>query len=169
MLIIYLLVKLEQYLCKEYLRTLYPYEYLLVLPIYLLPLNLISCLLLEILFVLSWMDHRILSISDRLIVLFYCVICIQYLYHPIHIDYSSIFICLFLALFSKYTKGMGLGDIYILFGLSFILNLTDFLTVLRYSFIIALIINVIKKTKEPFAFIPYIYLSLILFLSGNLY
>lgn len=169
MVIIYTLVKLEQYLCKEYdFHTIFMYEYLLILPIYLLPLNTISFILLCILFVLSWMDRRLQAISDRLIVLYFCIISVHFYLNPIEVNYISILICLFLAVFAKYTNGIGMGDIYILFGLTFILNIYDFLFILRYSFIIALITELLKKTKESFAFIPYIYITLILFLSVNL-
>lgn len=170
MILIYTLIKIEQYLNKNYyLRTLFMYEYLLIIPIYLLPLNTISYLLMSILFVLAWMDYRIQSISDRLIILFYLSILIHYINQPIQISYFNLFICYVLLLIARYTKGLGLGDVYILFGLSLILNNHDFISVLRNSFIIALIVESIKKTKYNFAFIPYIYYSLILFLSVNLY
>ena len=170
MVIIYALLKLEQYLCKKYtLRTLFIYEYLLIIPIYLLPLNTISFVLLCILFVLTWMDRRLQSISDRLIILYFGIISIHYFTHPIQLNYLAMFICLFLVIFAKFTNGIGMGDIYILFGLTFIVNIDDFLFILRYSFIIALIVELLKKTKDSFAFVPYIYYSLILFLSVNLY
>jgi len=169
MILIYALIKLEQYLNKNYLRTIFMYEYLLIIPIYLLPLNPISFVLMCILFVLTWMDYRIQSISDRLIILFYLCILIHYINQPIHISYFNLFICFVLLIISLKTNGFGLGDVYILFGLSLILNNQNFLIILRNSFIIALIIESIKKTKVHFAFIPYIYYSLILFLSVNLY
>lgn len=170
MIIIYTLIKLEQYLCKAYtLRTLFMYEYLLIIPIYLLPLNTASVMLMSILFVLTWMDYRIQSISDRLILLFYFSVLVHYINHPIKISMLNLLICFVLLIISLFTNGLGLGDVYILFGLSLILNNQDFLFVLRNSFIIALIIESIKKTKVNFAYIPYIYYSLILFLSVNLY
>ncbi len=170
MILIYALIKLEQYLNKNYyLRTLFIYEYVLIIPIYFLSLNIISFTLICILFVLSWMDYRIQSISDRLIILFYLCILIHYINQPIHISYFNLFICFILLIISLKTNGFGLGDVYILFGLSLILNNQNFLIILRNSFIIALIIESIKKTKVHFAFIPYIYYSLILFLSVNLY
>lgn len=170
MIIIYTLIKLEQFLCKNYyLKTIYSIEYYLILPIYLLPLNRISYLLLCVLFVLSWMDRRLQSISDRLIVIYFCVISIHYFQNPIQLNYLSMFICLLLMIFAKLTNGIGMGDIYILFGLTFILNSYDFMFILRYSFFIALVIELIKKTKKSFAFVPYIYYSLILFLSVSLY
>ena len=169
MIIIYTLIKLEQTLCQKLtLRTLYTYEYLFILPIFGLNLNTISYVLLSVLFVLSWMDRRIQSISNHLIILFFIVVYIHYVLAPHKLEYISMFICLFLLCVSKYTQGFGLGDVYILFGLSFLLNLMDFIYVLRLSFILALIIESIKKTKEPFAFIPYIYTALILFLTLNL-
>lgn len=169
MILIYSLIKLEQNLNKHYLRPLYMYEYLLIIPIYLLPLNPISFVLMCILFVLTWMDFRIQSISDRLILLFYLSVIFHYINQPIHISLINLMICFVLLNISLFTKGLGLGDVYILFGLSLLLNNEDFLFVLRNSFIIALIIESIKKTKNNFAFIPYIYYSLILFLSVNLY
>lgn len=170
MLIIYMLIKLEQTLCTEYtLRTLFMYEYLFIIPIYLLPLNTISFILICILFVLTWMDYRIQSISDRLILLFYLCVLVHYILHPIQISIINLLICFVLLSISMFTKGLGLGDVYIIFGLSLLLNNQDFLFVLRNSFIIALIVESIKKTKVNFAYIPYIYYSLILFLSVNLY
>lgn len=169
MILIYTLIKLEQYLNKNYLRPLFMYEYLLIIPLYLLPLNPISFVLMCILFVLTWMDFRIQSISDRLILLFYLSVIFHYINQPIHISLINLMICFVLLNISLFTKGLGLGDVYILFGLALLLNNEDFLFVLRNSFIIALIIESIKKTKNNFAFIPYIYYSLILFLSVNLY
>lgn len=170
MTLIYTLIKFEQYLNKNYsLRTLFIYEYLLIIPIYLLSLNFVSYCLLSILFVLSWMDDRIQSISDRLIILFYLCILMHYINQPIYISYFNLCICFVLLIISLKTNGFGIGDVYILFGLSLILNNNDFLSVLRNSFIIALVIESIKKTKAHFAFVPYIYYSLILFLSVSLY
>lgn len=169
MFIIYLLIKFEQQLCTNDLRTLYPIELIFYLPLTILHLNNISYLLLSVLFVLSWMDLRIQAISDRLIILFFCIIAFHYFQNPLPIEPISLFIILLLYLFARYTKGFGMGDVYILFGLSFILNLNDFLIVLRNSFYLGLIIELIKKTKTSFAFIPYIYLSLTLFLILNLY
>lgn len=169
MLIIYTLIKIEQRLCSNYLRTLYPIEYIFYLPLVVIPFNNSSYLLLSVLFVLSWMDLRLQAISDRLIILFFCVIALHYYQHPIQLEPFSLFICIILYLIAIFTKGFGMGDVYILFGLSFILNLNDFLFVLRNSFYLGLIIELIKKTKTSFAFIPYIYLSLNLFLILNLY
>jgi leader peptidase (prepilin peptidase) / N-methyltransferase len=169
MFIIYLLIKFEQYLCTNYLRSLYPIELLFYLPLVIIQLNTISYLLLSVLFVLSWMDLRLHAISDRLIILFFCVIALHYFQNPVPIEPISLIILFFLYLIARFTKGFGMGDVYILFGLSFVLNLNDFLFVLRNSFYLGLIIELIKKTKTSFAFIPYIYLSLVLFLILNLY
>jgi len=169
MFIIYLLIKLEQHLCTHQLRTLYPIELIFYLPLVIIRFNTISYFLLSVLFVLSWMDLRLQAISDRLIILFFCAILFHYYQAPIPIELISLIIILFLFLIARYTKGFGMGDVYILFGLSFILNINDFLFVLRNSFYLGLIFELIKKTKTSFAFIPYIYLSLILFLILNLY
>lgn len=169
MFIIYSLIKLEQHLCTNHLRTLYPIELIFYLPLTILPLNNLSYLLLSVLFILSWMDLRLQAISDRLIILFFLCIALHYFHNPIPIEPISLIILFLLYLIAHYTKGFGMGDVYILFGLSFILNLNDFLFVLRNSFYLGLIIELIKKTKTSFAFIPYIYLSLILFLILNLY
>lgn len=169
MFIIYLLIKFEQHLCTNYLRSLYPIELLFYLPLVIIQLNTISYLLLSVLFVLSWMDLRLHAVSDRLIILFFCVIAFHYFQNPIPLEPFSLIILFFLYLIARYTKGFGMGDVYILFGLSFVLNLNDFLFVLRNSFYLGLIIELIKKTKTSFAFIPYIYLSLVLFLILNLY
>jgi hypothetical protein len=169
MFIIYLLTKFEQHLCTNYLRTFYPLELIFYLPLVIIPLNSVSYLLLSVLFVLSWMDLRLQAISDRLIILFFFVIALHYFHNPIPIDTISLVILFLLYLIAHYTKGFGIGDVYILFGLSFVLNLNDFLFVLRNSFYLGLFIEIIKKTKTSFAFIPYIYLSLILFLILNLY
>lgn len=166
---IYLLIKLEQSRIKDIaLRPLSIHEIVVILPIYLLPLNIPSFLLLCCMFVLTWMDYRIQSISDRLIIIYFLCILAHYVTNPIPIDLTNLFICSFLFVIALLTKGFGLGDVYILFGLALILNFHDFTLVLQISFIIALIIESIKKTKVSFAFIPYIYYSMILFLSVNL-
>lgn len=169
MIIFYLLTKIERSLCSDNLKPIRILELLLIYPIYQLNLNLPSFILCSILLTLAWMDDRLKEVSDRLIILFYLSIFIHYINHPIPISFFNILLCLGLLLFSKYTKGLGIGDVYIFFGLSFILNTENFFSVFKYSIWLALFIEVIKKTKTSFAFIPYIYISLILFLILNLY
>lgn len=169
MLILYTLMKIEQSLCVHKLKSIRILELLLFIPIYLLNLNLTSFILCSILYTLAWMDNRLQEISDRLIIFFYISIFIHYLNYPIPICLINTFICLGLYIFSKLTNGLGIGDVYVFFGLSFILNQDHFITVFRYSLYLALFFEFIKKTKTSFAFIPYIYLSLILFLTLNLY
>jgi len=115
------------------------------------------------------MDNRLKEVSDRLIILFYISIFIHYFNHPIPISLINSLISLGLYIFSKLTNGLGIGDVYIFFGLSFILDQNHFITVFKYSLWIALFFELIKKTKTSFAFIPYIYMSLILLLILNLY
>lgn len=169
MLILYTLMKIEQSLCVHKLKSIRILELLLFIPIYLLNLNLTSFILCSILYTLAWMDNRLQEISDRLIIFFYISIFIHYINYPISICLINTFICLGLYIFSKLTNGLGIGDVYVFFGLSFILNQDHFITVFRYSLYLALFFEFIKKTKTSFAFIPYIYLSLILFLTLNLY
>lgn len=169
MLIIYLLTKIEQTLCTYKLKPLTIFECLLIYPLYQLNLNLTSFYLCSILFTLAWMDHQLKEVSDRLIILFYITIFIHYINHPIPISMINLVLCFGLYLFSKCTNGLGIGDVYIFFGLSFILNQEHFFTVFKYSLWLALFFELIKKTKTSFAFIPYIYLGLILFLILNLY
>lgn len=169
MLIIYLLMKMEHALCKHLLKPLTLYEGFLIFPLYQLDLNLTSFFLCSTLYTLAWMDNRLKEVSDRLLVLFYISVFMHYLNHPIPISMINLILCLGLYLFSKYTNGLGIGDVYVFFGLSFILNQINFITVFRYSLYLALFFELIKKTKTSFAFIPYIYLGLILFLILNLY
>jgi hypothetical protein len=169
MFIIYILIKIEQHLYSNHLRSICPIELIFYLPLIIIPFNIASYFLLSVLFVLSWMDLRLQAISNRLIILFFCSIAFHYVQNPIPLEPFSYLICFLLLLIARYTNGFGIGDVYILFGLSYILNLTDFLFVLRNSFYLGLIFELIKKTKTSFAFIPYIYISLILFLILNLY
>lgn len=169
MLITYLLMKIEQRLCNLNLEPIRMLELLFIIPIYLLNLNLTSFILCSILYTLAWMDKRLQEISDRLIILFYCIIFIHYMNHPIPLSILNNLFCLGLYFFSKLTNGLGIGDVYIFYGLSFILNQNHFISVFKYSLWIALFFELIKKTKTSFAFIPYIYLGLILFLILNLY
>ncbi|MHB8096795.1 MAG: prepilin peptidase [Erysipelotrichaceae bacterium] len=166
---IYLLTKIEQVLCDYELKPIRMFELLLVYPLYRLNLNLSSFFLCSILFTLAWMDHQLKEVSDRLIILFYITVFIHYIYHPIPISMINLILCFGLYLFSKLTNGLGIGDVYIFFGLSFILNQNHFITVFKYSLWLALFFELIKKTKTSFALIPYIYLGLILFLILNLY
>jgi len=169
MLIIYSLMKIEQNLYPYPLSSIKFNELLLFSPIYLLNLNMQSYILCSILYTLSWMDNRLKEVSDRLIILFYISIFIHYFNHPIPISLINSLISLGLYIFSKLTNGLGIGDVYIFFGLSFILDQNHFITVFKYSLWIALFFELIKKTKTSFAFIPYIYMSLILLLILNLY
>lgn len=169
MLIIYVLQKIEQKFCTIILQPIRLYELLFFLPIYFLKLNLFAYLVLSSLFTLAWMDTRLKEVSHRLLSVYFIMIFIHYINNPLPINTISLFICLALYGFSYLTNGLGLGDVYIYFGLSFILTLSDFLTVFRYSLWIALFVELIKKTKTSFAFIPYIYIGLILFLTLNLY
>lgn len=169
MLVIYLLTKIEQTLCIHKLKPIKPLELLFILPLYQLNLNLTSFFLCSILFTLAWMDYQLKEVSDRLIILFYITVFNHFINHPIPISMINLILCLGLYLFSKYTNGLGIGDVYIFFGLSFILNHDHFITVFKYSLWLALLFELIKKTKTSFAFIPYIYMSLILFLILNLY
>ena len=151
------------------LKPLTFFEGLLIYPLYQLNLNISSFFLCSTLYTLAWMDNRLKEVSDRLLILFYISVFMHYLNHPIPISMINLILCLGLYLFSKYTNGLGIGDVYVFFGLSFILNQINFITVFRYSLYLALFFELIKKTKTSFAFIPYIYLSLILFLILNLY
>lgn len=169
MLIIYCLMKIEQKLCKAYLSSIQIIEILMILPLYLLNLSLSSFVLLSILFTLSWMDSRLKEVSDRLLILYFISVFFHFIQNSNRIDYRSILFCVILAIFSIVTKGIGLGDIYIFFGLSFIFNYEDFMLIFKYSLWIALVFELIKKTKTSFAFIPYIYSALVLFLILNLY
>ena len=169
MLIIYFLMKIEHTLCKHMLKPLTFFEGLLIYPLYQLNLNISSFFLCSTLYTLAWMDNRLKEVSDRLIILFYIAVFIHYINHPIPISMINLTLCFGLYLFSKYTNGLGIGDVYVFFGLSFILNQINFITVFRYSLYLALFFELIKKTKTSFAFIPYIYLGLILFLILNLY
>ena len=167
--LIYLLMKIEQSLCREYLRSISFTQILIIIPIYILNLNISSYLLLSVLFTLAWMDDQLKAVSDRLLILYFISILFHYINHPIPISVINLFICLGLLIFSKLSNGLGIGDVYIFFGLAFILTLQDFMFVIKYSCWFGLILELIKKAKSSFAFIPYIYIGLVVFLILNLY
>ena len=99
--LIYLLMKIEQSLCREYLRSISFTQILLIIPIYILNLNISSYLLLSVLFTLAWMDDQLKAVSDRLLILYFISILFHYINHPIPISVINLFICLGLLIFSK--------------------------------------------------------------------
>lgn len=77
------------------------------------------------------------------------------------INLIKLILPLFLILINKLINGMGLGDIELLFSLSFILNLYELILVL----FIASLLNLVYATlirKEIYAFVPFLTIATII-------
>lgn len=78
-----------------------------------------------------------------------------------NINLIKLILPLFLILINKLINGMGLGDIELLFSLSFILNLYELILVL----FIASLLNLVYATlirKEIYAFVPFLTIATII-------
>lgn len=68
---------------------------------------------------------------------------------------TSFFVPMLLALINKFLKGMGQGDIYLLFSLAFLFDLYDLSRILFLSSTLNIAYSIFVK-KKSYAFVPFI-------------
>lgn len=78
-----------------------------------------------------------------------------------NISIYSFILPFLLLIIAMFTKGMGLGDIYLLFGLAFLFNLYDISLILLISSSFNLIYSLFKQ-KKSYAFVPFISIATII-------